>query len=212
MFHCSPQLCRGNPARQAVLTLPLRVCQYEQHRCRRTLRCGRGLPLVCAAPNAMRHSTSQLPCCRRYACACARAVPHRCSLWRCVVQYDDSCATYSPDGRVFQVEYAQKAIEQSGYVEVVAWAQHRIRTATGAPPLTRMCAWAAWAYQHVCGRAVQGRHRARCGEAADVQDAGRHIQPEDLPRRRSHWRGTSHHTPRLRLSDPHTSDHHAHAG
>mmetsp|Transcript_70390 Transcript_70390/g.142529 ORF Transcript_70390/g.142529 Transcript_70390/m.142529 type:complete len:269 (+) Transcript_70390:60-866(+) len=28
--------------------------------------------------------------------------------------YDDSCATYSPDGRVFQVEYAQKAIEQSG--------------------------------------------------------------------------------------------------
>lgn len=28
--------------------------------------------------------------------------------------YDDSCATYSPDGRVYQVEYAQKAIEMSG--------------------------------------------------------------------------------------------------
>lgn len=28
--------------------------------------------------------------------------------------YDDSCATYSPDGRVYQVEYAQKAVEQSG--------------------------------------------------------------------------------------------------
>lgn len=28
--------------------------------------------------------------------------------------YDDSCATYSPDGRVFQMEYAQKAIGQSG--------------------------------------------------------------------------------------------------
>ena len=161
--------------------------------------------LICTQCHVAFHFPT-LPCCRRCACACARAVAHRCSLWRCVVQYDDSCATYSPDGRVFQVEYAQKAIEQSGYVEVVAWAQHRIRTATGAPPLTRMCAWAAWAYQHVCGRAVQGRHRARCGEAADVQDAGRHIQPEDLPRRRSHWRGTSHYTP-LRLSDPH-----AHAG
>ena len=36
-------------------------------------------------------------------------------------QYDDSCATYSPDGRVFQVEYAEKAIDQSGCVARV-WA------------------------------------------------------------------------------------------
>ncbi|KAJ1399833.1 nucleophile aminohydrolase [Ochromonadaceae sp. CCMP2298] len=28
--------------------------------------------------------------------------------------YDNSCGTFSPDGRIFQVEYAQKAVENSG--------------------------------------------------------------------------------------------------
>lgn len=28
--------------------------------------------------------------------------------------YDYSCGTFSPDGRIFQVEYAQKAVENSG--------------------------------------------------------------------------------------------------
>lgn len=28
--------------------------------------------------------------------------------------YDSSCGTFSPDGRIFQVEYAQKAVENSG--------------------------------------------------------------------------------------------------
>ena len=32
------------------------------------------------------------------------------------VQYDLSVSTFSPDGRVFQVEYAQKAVDSSGYV------------------------------------------------------------------------------------------------
>lgn len=32
------------------------------------------------------------------------------------MQYDLSASQFSPDGRVFQVEYAQKAIENSGYV------------------------------------------------------------------------------------------------
>jgi Proteasome subunit A N-terminal signature len=32
------------------------------------------------------------------------------------VQYDLSASQFSPDGRVFQVEYAQKAVENSGYV------------------------------------------------------------------------------------------------
>jgi len=35
-----------------------------------------------------------------------------CSLF----QYDYSCGTFSPDGRIFQIEYAQKAVENSGFV------------------------------------------------------------------------------------------------
>ena len=34
-------------------------------------------------------------------------------------QYDLSASQFSPDGRVFQVEYAQKAVENSGYVFVI---------------------------------------------------------------------------------------------
>lgn len=30
------------------------------------------------------------------------------------LQYDYSAGTFSPEGRVFQVEYAQKAVENSG--------------------------------------------------------------------------------------------------
>jgi len=30
--------------------------------------------------------------------------------------YDLSVSTYSPDGRLFQVEYANKAVEAAGYV------------------------------------------------------------------------------------------------
>jgi 20S proteasome subunit alpha 7 len=29
--------------------------------------------------------------------------------------YDLSASTYSPDGRIFQVEYANKAVDNSGY-------------------------------------------------------------------------------------------------
>lgn len=38
--------------------------------------------------------------------------------WFCL-QYDLSVSTFSPDGRVFQVEYAQKAVDSSGYVAIV---------------------------------------------------------------------------------------------
>jgi 20S proteasome subunit alpha 7 len=30
--------------------------------------------------------------------------------------YDLSASTYSPDGRLFQIEYASKAVENSGFV------------------------------------------------------------------------------------------------
>ena len=33
-------------------------------------------------------------------------------------QYDYSCGTFSPDGRIFQVEYAQKAVENSGWKQM----------------------------------------------------------------------------------------------
>ena len=33
----------------------------------------------------------------------------------CTVQYDLSAAQFSPDGRVFQIEYAMKAVENSRY-------------------------------------------------------------------------------------------------
>ena len=33
-----------------------------------------------------------------------------------IFQYDLSAAQFSPDGRVFQIEYATKAVENSGYV------------------------------------------------------------------------------------------------
>lgn len=46
---------------------------------------------------------------------------HRCSLCRIItslshdpMQYDLSVSTYSPDGKVFQTEYAQKAVDNSG--------------------------------------------------------------------------------------------------
>lgn len=38
------------------------------------------------------------------------------SLWAIAQQYDLSAGTFSPDGRIFQVEYAKKAVENSGYV------------------------------------------------------------------------------------------------
>ncbi len=34
-------------------------------------------------------------------------------------QYDLTVSTYSPDGRVFQTEYAQKAVDNSGYAYVM---------------------------------------------------------------------------------------------
>ena len=33
-----------------------------------------------------------------------------------MMKYDYSCGTFSPDGRIFQLEYATKAVENSGYV------------------------------------------------------------------------------------------------
>ena len=32
-----------------------------------------------------------------------------------------SSSTYSPDGRIFQVEYAHKAVESSGYVAILVF-------------------------------------------------------------------------------------------
>jgi hypothetical protein len=35
-------------------------------------------------------------------------------------QYDLSVTTFSPDGRVFQIEYANKAIDNSGYIHLLS--------------------------------------------------------------------------------------------
>lgn len=43
----------------------------------------------------------------------ATFMTHCCRLL--FTQYDLSSSTYSPDGRIFQVEYAAKAVEASGY-------------------------------------------------------------------------------------------------
>lgn len=40
-------------------------------------------------------------------------------------QYDLSASQFSPDGRVFQVEYAQKAVENSGYVKIFFLLYHQ---------------------------------------------------------------------------------------
>ena len=42
---------------------------------------------------------------------------HLCLFLSFVYQYDLSASQFSPDGRVFQVEYAVKAVENSGQVE-----------------------------------------------------------------------------------------------
>ncbi len=46
-------------------------------------------------------------------------------------QYDLSCATYSPDGKVFQTEYAQKAVDGSRYAQ----AQRAARQCQSRAPL-----------------------------------------------------------------------------
>lgn len=37
-----------------------------------------------------------------------------CFIYMFLMQYDLSVSTFSPDGRVFQAEYAQKAVDSSG--------------------------------------------------------------------------------------------------
>ena len=37
------------------------------------------------------------------------------SIFSLCVQYDDSATTFSPEGRIFQIDYAGKAVENSGY-------------------------------------------------------------------------------------------------
>ncbi len=44
---------------------------------------------------------------------CLTHSPHRANLSS--IQYDLSAAQFSPDGRVFQIEYAGKAVDNSGY-------------------------------------------------------------------------------------------------
>lgn len=37
-----------------------------------------------------------------------------------ILQYDLSITTYTPDGKLMQLEYAQKAVDASGYVLTLA--------------------------------------------------------------------------------------------
>ena len=53
-------------------------------------------------------------------------------------QYDQSVNTYSPDGKLYQVDYAYKAIENSGYVRAPLTGLKRLAEDTGSGPVAAL--------------------------------------------------------------------------
>jgi len=62
--------------------------------------------------------------------------------------YDLSASTFSPDGRIFQVEYAAKAVENAGTVVAIK-AKDGVVMGVGKPVLHKMCVVGVCSYKRI---------------------------------------------------------------
>jgi 20S proteasome subunit alpha 7 len=69
-----------------------------------------------------------------------------------LLQYDLSVTTYSPDGKVFQTDYAQKAVDNS------RWVKQWLLPSRYASGITSRCTCSL--LQHGNGDQMQGRRSA----------------------------------------------------
>jgi hypothetical protein len=112
-----------------------------------------------------------------------------CSFAACEsAQYDASASTFSPDGRIFQVEYANKAVENSGFVSVCLFVVVFVLALFW--DLT-LIGFGVWGCQHCDRHPVQRRRGARSGEGAAEQVDAARVQQARLPRRQTRRNRTS---------------------
>ena len=108
--------------------------------------------------------------------------------------YDQSCGSYSPDGRIFQVEYAQKAVENSG-TTIGIRCNDGVVIAVEKPQMSKMLVagsnrriFGIDAHAGICvtGNAADGRqivHRARDEAKSYLETYGHPIVPTVLANR-----------------------------
>jgi len=97
--------------------------------------------------------------------------------WFRARQYDLSATTFSPDGRVFQVEYATKAVENGGYAAAAGGRRGRLVMRPRCSPAASLLLSPCRSRQDVRRRALQGWRRPRCGEAGRVEAAREALEP-----------------------------------